>query len=451
MRGLDWPNEARVFDGKFSLVDGDFSSADGFGRIWIMPVGNRLPQEFILRLGSEKLRIAAITQAVGTELFSFAGADKGWVANVGQTKDGNIQLSLYGIGQFYKSKGLDMRFTSSVEGDDEFAFDEKCRTIDTWSGRDLLLLRYNSEVDAKFLVGGNQVGKVQVKADVAEVISLHSAGSWGEVGRWILLDAEPLNTAIAHWDEPSILFLQGVKSSMSDFMDAWKQYNDAEEREIEELHARVGDLQYGKLVKIIDGTVNSLFSVTVSQGRASSDGLAFLKERIETGGRVVLEMSEEKPSSDRQNHNSKMANLRVEVEHVDGTRGIIQFRIPNYVTGIPNSGYLFISVAGDLTQITRRRVAELKFASGACELKGLSEILREANPVESRRRRHEVGVSTKVRARFDGQLTERQTQAIDLAINTPDIALIQGPPGTGKTQVIALIEEHLKMLQDFLR
>ena len=39
--------------------------------------------------------------------------------------------------------------------------------------------------------------------------------------------------------------------------------------------------------------------------------------------------------------------------------------------------------------------------------------------------------------------TERQREAIDVALNTPDIALIQGPPGTGKTTVITAIIERL--------
>ena len=36
-----------------------------------------------------------------------------------------------------------------------------------------------------------------------------------------------------------------------------------------------------------------------------------------------------------------------------------------------------------------------------------------------------------------------QERAIDVALNTPDIAVIQGPPGTGKTTVIAAILERL--------
>ena len=35
-----------------------------------------------------------------------------------------------------------------------------------------------------------------------------------------------------------------------------------------------------------------------------------------------------------------------------------------------------------------------------------------------------------------GELNPEQIAALEMAINTPDIALIQGPPGTGKTTVI---------------
>lgn len=39
--------------------------------------------------------------------------------------------------------------------------------------------------------------------------------------------------------------------------------------------------------------------------------------------------------------------------------------------------------------------------------------------------------------------TENQKEAIQIALNTPDIAIIQGPPGTGKTTVITTILQRL--------
>ncbi len=44
--------------------------------------------------------------------------------------------------------------------------------------------------------------------------------------------------------------------------------------------------------------------------------------------------------------------------------------------------------------------------------------------------------------------TQAQAKAVDIALNTPDIALIQGPPGTGKTTVISAIVERLNELAD---
>ena len=44
---------------------------------------------------------------------------------------------------------------------------------------------------------------------------------------------------------------------------------------------------------------------------------------------------------------------------------------------------------------------------------------------------------------FKNEPTQKQKEAIEIALNTPDIAVIQGPPGTGKTTVITAIIERL--------
>ncbi|MGL2907496.1 AAA domain-containing protein [Helicobacter pylori] len=51
-------------------------------------------------------------------------------------------------------------------------------------------------------------------------------------------------------------------------------------------------------------------------------------------------------------------------------------------------------------------------------------------------------VEEKIFKNKDGP-TENQKKAIEIALNTPDIAIIQGPPGTGKTTVINAICERL--------
>ncbi len=44
--------------------------------------------------------------------------------------------------------------------------------------------------------------------------------------------------------------------------------------------------------------------------------------------------------------------------------------------------------------------------------------------------------------------TPNQIEAIDIALNTPDIAIVQGPPGTGKTTIVTAIIERLNELSD---
>ncbi len=49
---------------------------------------------------------------------------------------------------------------------------------------------------------------------------------------------------------------------------------------------------------------------------------------------------------------------------------------------------------------------------------------------------------------FANEPRPKQRDAIDIALNTPDIAIIQGPPGTGKTTVITAIIERLNETAD---
>ena len=69
-------------------------------------------------------------------------------------------------------------------------------------------------------------------------------------------------------------------------------------------------------------------------------------------------------------------------------------------------------------------------------------LMIEGQPVPERRGRHLKPVTKAVRDVFANP-TDRQRLALEVALNTPDIALIQGPPGTGKTRVIAALQARL--------
>lgn len=118
----------------------------------------------------------------------------------------------------------------------------------------------------------------------------------------------------------------------------------------------------------------------------------------------------------------------------------------------PETGYLYLSISGDKTRLKRRARAEEDLRTGNCPMPQLG-LLMEGRPAPAARR-SPVSVDgpklkTVIRDVFGAVgPTQRQIEAIEIALNTPDVCLIQGPPGTGKTKVITAIEQCLAVLAD---
>ncbi|WP_018633620.1 DEAD/DEAH box helicase [Neomegalonema perideroedes] len=107
----------------------------------------------------------------------------------------------------------------------------------------------------------------------------------------------------------------------------------------------------------------------------------------------------------------------------------------------PQTGFLSYSLSGDHAVKSRREVAWRLIQRGS-RLPQLHYILEGLNPPSAARPKIQ-GVSRAALACFKGPPTPRQQLALEVALNTPDLALIVGPPGTGKTQVIAALQRRL--------
>lgn len=111
----------------------------------------------------------------------------------------------------------------------------------------------------------------------------------------------------------------------------------------------------------------------------------------------------------------------------------------------PSKGYLCYSIFGDQKRLERRAKAELAIRTGRCPMPQL-RLLLQGQVIPSAGWRGITPHSPKLASQFP-YLNSSQQEAIRVALNTPDIALIQGPPGTGKTTVISAIITRLSELQ----
>jgi len=115
----------------------------------------------------------------------------------------------------------------------------------------------------------------------------------------------------------------------------------------------------------------------------------------------------------------------------------------------PEGMFMVLSINGDKIQIQRRIRARTAILEGRCANPLLGLLIEEGEELPPVRRWGPrlppltPFVKRKIFAKKEEEPTPRQIKAIDIALNTPDIALIQGPPGTGKTKVITAIIERL--------
>lgn len=117
---------------------------------------------------------------------------------------------------------------------------------------------------------------------------------------------------------------------------------------------------------------------------------------------------------------------------------------------IPPKGYVVMSMRGEEIQIRRQNEAWQNIAQGRAGISHLGNLLEGTDFIRMNRAARSVKITRRVLDKVfpNNPPTDRQKEAIQLALQTPDIALIQGPPGTGKTTVIIAVLELLNEIAD---
>ncbi|MEL3908224.1 MAG: AAA domain-containing protein [Treponemataceae bacterium] len=108
-----------------------------------------------------------------------------------------------------------------------------------------------------------------------------------------------------------------------------------------------------------------------------------------------------------------------------------------------------LSILGEEIQVERQTQARTRIAEGKSGIPDLGMLIEGEGNATRRHKERSLDLSYKVCKKiFTHEPTPKQREAIKIALQTPDIALIQGPPGTGKTTVICAIIEELNNMQN---
>lgn len=240
------------------------------------------------------------------------------------------------------------------------------------------------------------------------------------------------------------------------YLKRWDEFVEIEGELVLAQARKIGTLQYSEISRNRDGTV------TVRIAQASDSALEALEARevesLELADELPLYLTkrdltftqfigvienevEKEAFLNKRGNQVKESRLHYDVGDYDAVTRTLTLKTED----LPASGTLILSLTGQIAQIKRRLFARKAILEGRAANPQLGLIIEEKGVIAQTRSPSKIKpltafVTDKV---FRNPPTEKQREAIEVALNTPDIALIQGPPGTGKTTVIAAIIERL--------
>ena len=230
--------------------------------------------------------------------------------------------------------------------------------------------------------------------------------------------------------------LCGLGSNES-FLKLWNSYVEVESNKIARRARRIGALRYSRYE-----VVNRHFAFTLCDEAPASlkvkDTICVLNSEPEW-------LRSESPITLQTVKLQRGLELG-KVTQIGGRRLMVSLRRAPVLS---KEGFIALSLNGDQSRIQRREKARVAIQSGLCAMPQLGLLLEDkplpGRPEEGHHKPLTPDVSQKV---FRHGPTVAQEEAIRVALNTPDIALILGPPGTGKTTVIQAIIERLHEMGD---
>jgi len=255
--------------------------------------------------------------------------------------------------------------------------------------------------------------------------------------------------------------LSAITKEDGSYLKSWDLYGDSEGEFLLKRAREIGALQYCDLkqnrdwtvsVRIAQGSDTALKALSeskVKEVEAVDDLPDYLKNPTLKFADFVSAIEKQVEDEDCFGKRKKKPNERnpyFTIADFDADSRSLHIKAEN----LPKTGTLILSLGGEMVQIKRRMAARRAILEGRSANPQLGLLIEERGQITQTRRPQKIRPLTAfVREKiFRNPPTLKQEEAIEVALNTPDIALIQGPPGTGKTTVIAAILERLNELAD---
>jgi hypothetical protein len=225
--------------------------------------------------------------------------------------------------------------------------------------------------------------------------------------------------------------IQSKEAKGETLIKLWEMYSHIELKRANQLKEQIGELKFEKIRNLHDEItrvkidLNNELKTVINENR---------DDMLNTSFELVTEAD----------NNAKNRRFKIKAINKNYT-----FDLYDEIYSIPEKGAFCISTIGNEIVNKRRERAlknlheqktlvtrNLHFAiEGMCD--AMLEKPRKEKALTERTRKF-------LKDKFGiADLTQNQQEAVEIAINTPDIAIIQGPPGTGKSTVVAAICDRL--------
>lgn len=260
-----------------------------------------------------------------------------------------------------------------------------------------------------------------------------------------------LNTEEAQVSRYAKSFLEEVRNDAQAYINIWDQYGKIEFNQMIDDTLTTGFLRYSNCEKIsrmvykLTFDTDSNFTQFVKRINHKTDNLSVSQYSPRDVFTNSSGSTEFVSAYNKFSYQAKIVHCKI-TSKIDKQSYTIYITSEKDIHLPQRNGFIFKSIAGYLSMNNRREEAFRLIFDGKTGVQNLMALFDgKGMPRRIGHRDYIEPLSENVmkKAFPKNPPTPKQKEAIEIALNTPDIAIIQGPPGTGKTTVIVGIFERL--------